>query len=300
MADLVWLKDKFSPSLSEMYGEITRLFTTCRNSSAINEENSSCFSDIYALLNPFGNLFETLTVSICIIGIILQSRHNIWGWLFMAIAAIFMPFILYNNYALGGDSAAWFVMFLWFITSAVWGWGYWIHHRKEHIRRHLGVGYSFREAVKKSHLADLTFSPEYEDDEVRLNVHGLESWQIFIFIPLIAFSTFALGWVLSTLVPAMLSSWGIWGFNPALPYWDALTTSLICFAQLLLIGKYWEAWPAWASVCIMSIGIYAYKGAWPFVIMYCIILVISVASTIIWYKRYHEQKKQRWENIVGM
>ncbi len=295
MANITWLTDKFSPSLSEMYGEISRLFSICKG-----QPKTYCLSDIYAVINPIGNGLETLAVSLSIAGIILQARHNIWGWLFMAIAALFMPFILYNNYALGGDSAAWFVMFLWFVTSAFWGWGYWIHHRKEHIKRHLGVGYSFREAVKKSHLADLTLSPEYDDDEVRLNVHGLESWQVFIFIPLLMASTFSLGWILSSLVPEMLKSWGISNFNPSLPYWDALTTSLICLAQLLLIGKYWEAWPAWALVCVVSIGVYAYKGAWPFVIMYFVILVIAVTSTYSWYMRYREQKRKRWEAIVGM
>lgn len=282
-----WWVEKFYPPLTEMYNKINIL---------LHQD----VHDIIAQVNLLGNPLETFAVFSCILGALLQARHNIWGWLFTALGAAIMPFILYNYYGLIGDAAVWAVMFIWFFTSAIWGWSYWINHRKEHARRHLGIGYSFREMVRKSHLSDLTLSPESEDDEIKLNVHGLESWQVIILTPLVFIMTISLGWILSVLIPAMFSSWGLVGFNPSLPYWDALTTSLVCFAQLLLIGKYWEAWPMWTTVSLLSIGIYAEKGAWPFVIMYAIIFIIAFISTITWYRRYHQQKKIRWESTIGM
>ncbi|MFV0432129.1 MAG: nicotinamide riboside transporter PnuC [Alphaproteobacteria bacterium] len=287
MLTLQWWTERFSPSLFEMYNKIYVLL----------QQDTR---DIMAQVNLLGNSLETLAVASCIIGVILQAKHNIWGWLFTALSAAIVPFILYNYYGLIGDAAVWAVMFLWFFTSAIWGWSYWINNRKEHARHHLGIGYSFREMVRQSHLADITLSPETQKDEVKRNIQGLGTMQLILLLPLGIFMVVALGWILSTLIPTMFHSWGAVGFRPSLPYWDALTTTLVCFAQLLLIGKYWEAWPLWASVSLLSIGVYAEKGAWTFVIMYIIIFIVAAISTISWYCAYREQKKWRWKNVIGM
>ncbi len=270
--------EKFQPSLIDMYKNIFRLLGNP--------------ADIWVQVNPIGNFFETFVVSLAIIGITLQARHNVWGWIFMAIAAAFLPYFLYTYYGLVGDSLLWIIMFLWFTITGIWGWWHWIIERGKARAEDHGITYDFREMVRKSHMADLTFYPEFEEDYIKTKVNSLDWFQSILLIPAIFTLTIAFAWFTTVFLPDLASKEDLY-FQPALPYWDALTTVLACFAQFLLIRKYWQAWVIWWVVGFVSVGVYAEKAAWTLVIMYAVILVIATISVVDWFKKYKAQQQQQ-------
>ncbi len=271
------ITDKFQPPLWEMYRNIGFLFADPK--------------DAWVYINPFGNALETAAVLLAVVGILLQARHNIWGWICMAIAAMFLPYFLYRNYGLLGDSLLWFILFIWFTATGIWGWAHWIRERAKIHARDKGDIHSFKYMVKKSHMADLTFYPEFEEDYIKNKVNGLDWFQCLLLIPAIFTLTIAFAWITTILLPNLAERSEDLYFQVALPYWDALTTVTACFAQFLLIRKYWQAWGLWGLVGFLSIAIYAYKGAWTFVLMHIVVLVIATISIFDWFSKYRNQKQ---------
>lgn len=276
----------FDPSLREMYGE---LWLVLKHPS-----------QIWSILNPLGNFWETFAVTLAIIGLILQARHNIWGWLFTAAASIFLPFFLYSYYALLGDALLWTGMFIWFFSTALWAWYRWLHDRYLFAVEKTGVAPTFKEVIRRSHMADFTLSPETGEEFVRSYVRSLESWLLLLIIIVIFFLSLGFGWILNhnVLVSVPFLPVNSAGYlQTSLPYWDATTTVLAAFAQILLIRKYWESWILWLLVSILSIAMYTYKGAPAFALMYMFMFVIASISIFTWYSRFRHQKFLRWESM---
>ncbi len=273
--DISWLSEKYEPSFIVLFNDLIDIF-------------NQPFADILVMFNFFGNKIETFAVIMAIIGVILQARHNIWGWAFLAVASMFFPFVLFNNYALLGDSIMWGFTSLWILCSAIWGWLYWLNNRLSILQESSNIGYSYKEIVKRSHLADFTLSPETFDDDIKFKVRYLDAGVLFLIIPFVLMCCYFFGWFLENVLGA------IFPYSLALPYWDGASTVLVITAQILLIGKFWEAWPAWFIASFLSMVIYSHKGAWSMVAFYSVILVISVISTVTWYRRYKQQKLKRW------
>ncbi len=69
-----------------------------------------------------------------------------------------------------------------------------------------------------------------------------------------------------------------------LPYWDATTTVLSMLAQWMLAQRYLENWLLWIVVDVLAIGIYAFKGLYPTMVLYSLFLVMAAGGYISWYR----------------
>lgn len=67
-----------------------------------------------------------------------------------------------------------------------------------------------------------------------------------------------------------------------LPYWDALTTVLSLFAQVLLGRKVLESWLVWIVVDVISIGVYFAKELYLTAALYAIFLALAVTGFAAW------------------
>jgi len=70
--------------------------------------------------------------------------------------------------------------------------------------------------------------------------------------------------------------------DASLPYWDSLAASLSVTAQWLLMRKNIDTWPLWIAADVLSIGIYAAKGAIVTTALYAIFLVLAVSGLVSW------------------
>ena len=75
----------------------------------------------------------------------------------------------------------------------------------------------------------------------------------------------------------------------ALPYYDALTTWMSVFAQILMIKKYWESWVLWVSMDVIAIWVYQEKELYVTSGLYAIFLVLASYGLYKWYNNYKEQ-----------
>jgi nicotinamide mononucleotide transporter len=66
------------------------------------------------------------------------------------------------------------------------------------------------------------------------------------------------------------------------PWWDGFTTGLSVVAQFLLGRKFVENWLLWAVVNVVSIALYAYKGLYPTVGLYVVLLAMSFVGFRAW------------------
>lgn len=70
--------------------------------------------------------------------------------------------------------------------------------------------------------------------------------------------------------------------DASLPYWDAGIAILSVVAQILLARRFVENWAVWILVDLISIGVYAAKGLWPTLGLYCVFLAIATWGLIDW------------------
>jgi len=83
---------------------------------------------------------------------------------------------------------------------------------------------------------------------------------------------------LSVLAAVGLEYWT----DAALPYWDATTTVFSIWATYLLIKHKKENWLYWIVTDAVYIGLYAYKGAYLFALLFIIYTIISVKGWFEW------------------
>jgi nicotinamide mononucleotide transporter len=70
------------------------------------------------------------------------------------------------------------------------------------------------------------------------------------------------------------------------PFWDSLAAGLSIGAQVLLMRKLLESWYLWIAVDVLSLGLYAAKGAWVTFGLYGIFLVLAIAGCIAWRRAF--------------
>ena len=86
----------------------------------------------------------------------------------------------------------------------------------------------------------------------------------------------------------------------ALPFWDALTTTLSLCAQWLLNRKYVQNWHVWITVDILYIPMYAYKELYLTSLLYTMFLVMATMGLLEWRRRWHAQSSAPSAAIVLM
>ncbi len=79
-----------------------------------------------------------------------------------------------------------------------------------------------------------------------------------------------------------------------IPTGDALTTALSLVATWMLARKYIEHWILWVFIDFFSAILYAWKGLWPTVLLFCVYTVMAVAGYLKWRK---ELKKLQPETV---
>ena len=70
----------------------------------------------------------------------------------------------------------------------------------------------------------------------------------------------------------------------ASPYWDAGTTIFSILATFLVLQKKLENWLYWIIIDLVYAGLYASRGAWLFVLIMVIYVVVAVVGYFRWKK----------------
>jgi len=73
---------------------------------------------------------------------------------------------------------------------------------------------------------------------------------------------------------------------PAYPLLDAVLTMGSVTAQWLLSRKYWDNWPLWVIIDVVSCILYASMGMFFTSILYGVFAAIAIKATIDWLKTY--------------
>lgn len=66
------------------------------------------------------------------------------------------------------------------------------------------------------------------------------------------------------------------------PYADALATCASVLGQWLLARKVLENWIVWWGVNVFSVGLFAFKGLWPTVVLYAVLALLSWVGWCHW------------------
>jgi nicotinamide mononucleotide transporter len=82
---------------------------------------------------------------------------------------------------------------------------------------------------------------------------------------------------------------------PAYPWLDAVLTMGSVVAQWLLSRKYWDNWPLWIVIDVVSCILYAVMGMFFTSILYGVFTAIAVKAMIEWLNTY---KKYSDKNII--
>ena len=78
--------------------------------------------------------------------------------------------------------------------------------------------------------------------------------------------------------------------DASFPYWDALTTWMSIFAQILMLKKICESWVLWVAVDVISVPIYFLKGMVVWSGLYAFFIVLATMGGVAWYRAYKEQQ----------
>lgn len=70
--------------------------------------------------------------------------------------------------------------------------------------------------------------------------------------------------------------------DSTVPVADAFTTALSITATWMLARKYIEQWLAWIAVDGVCVGLYIYKGIYPYALLYTVYTVVAVAGYMKW------------------
>jgi nicotinamide mononucleotide transporter len=73
--------------------------------------------------------------------------------------------------------------------------------------------------------------------------------------------------------------------DAALPYLDALLTSMSLIAQWLVAKKKLENWLVWIVADIIYVGLFIFKQTFPTAILYFIFILLAIAGYVNWKKK---------------
>ena len=78
--------------------------------------------------------------------------------------------------------------------------------------------------------------------------------------------------------------------DAAAPWLDASVAMTSVAAQLLLTRRTIDTWYLWVAVNALSIFLYASRGLYITMVLFCAMLVLAVWSLLAW-----QQAEQRWQ-----
>ena len=92
-----------------------------------------------------------------------------------------------------------------------------------------------------------------------------------------------LAWIAVAVVGATVLGGGMsrWT-DAALPYPDALITSLSLVSQWLMGRKVWESWVGWIAVDLIAIPVYASKDLLLTAALYAVFLALAISGGVAW------------------
>ena len=79
--------------------------------------------------------------------------------------------------------------------------------------------------------------------------------------------------------------------DAALPYVDAMTTSISLVAQWMMTRKLLENWIIWVAVDVVYIGMYIYKSLYLTAGLYLVFLILSAMGYFQWKASYASQRQ---------
>ena len=81
--------------------------------------------------------------------------------------------------------------------------------------------------------------------------------------------------------------------HAAVPFWDALTTTMSLTAQWMLAKKILENWLVWIAADVIYVGMFVYQGLYPTAILYAGFLVLATLGFLAW------RQSMRAESATG-
>ena len=173
-------------------------------------------------------------------------KQNILTWP-AGIIYVFISFVIFWRIRLYGD----FILHIFFLVLNIYGWYYWVRHRKS----------------DQEELPVTTYS-------LRINL---------IVATITALGVWVFGYFLEHL-PNLFS-----GLEPAaLPYWDATTSILSVTGMWLTTRKKLENWYYWLAVDILASVIYVYKGIYFYALLYGVYVILAISGYVEWRKSMKE------------
>lgn len=73
--------------------------------------------------------------------------------------------------------------------------------------------------------------------------------------------------------------------DAALPYLDALLTSMSLVAQWLVAKKKLENWVVWIVADVIYVGMFIFKESYPTAVLYFVFIILAVIGYVNWKKR---------------
>lgn len=173
-------------------------------------------------------------------------KQNILTWP-AGIIYVFISFVIFWRIRLYGD----FILHIFFLVLNIYGWYYWVRHRKSDQEELPVTTYSLR---------------------INLIVAAITALGVWVF-----------GYFLENL-PNLFS-----GLEPAaLPYWDATTSILSVTGMWLTTRKKLENWYYWLAVDILASVIYVYKGIYFYALLYGVYVILAISGYVEWRKSMKE------------
>jgi nicotinamide mononucleotide transporter len=90
--------------------------------------------------------------------------------------------------------------------------------------------------------------------------------------------------VLAILLGALPMGYVMAYFGGAVPYIDALTTTMSIAASFLLLKKIWENWIIWITMDLIAIPLYYSRDLYVFSGLYVVFLGLATYGAITWYR----------------
>lgn len=120
------------------------------------------------------------------------------------------------------------------------------------------------------------------DDNSEQRIRTLRCKSRLLYVGIILFVGFFWGW----LVIHMQMRFPQYFDPPAYPWLDAVLTMGSIIGQWLLSRKFWDNWPLWIIIDVISSILYASMGMFFTSILYGIFTAIAVKAMIDWFRTY--------------
>lgn len=191
------------------------------------------------------NWIEFFAALLGFIGIFLQIKQNAWYWL----TSIIMVVLYIHVFYISGFYADMSFQF-YYLAMSIYGWYYWIKHKKKKIER------------KK---------------EIYLLVNTINKKQFILYL--------LIGIILWVIIYIILLQ-----TDSEIPLGDSFTTAFSIVASFLLAKKYLENWIFWIIVDFVSSFLYFYKELFMTAILFLFLTILAIIGYIKWKNNLKNQE----------